>query len=173
MRSIVTLAALALITTLGACKPSSPQASAPISKDSPAWLLTSTPGDAVEVSQVKASAKEGDEVVLRGRIGGRKDPMSTDTALFVLMDTSVPSCKDMEGETCTTPWDYCCEAPETLAANNATVQLVGDDGSVMKLDLAKYGFEPLDEVIVVGTVGPRPSEQVLTVRASGIHRVGS
>jgi hypothetical protein len=134
------------------------------------WLLAQAPADAVGVAAAKASAAEGDEVVVRGRIGGRKDPMSADSPVFIIMDPAIPSCADNAGDGCPTPWDYCCETPESLAANTATVQLVDETGTPLVVD-ATASLEPLDEVIVTGTVGPRPEETVLTIRATGVHRV--
>lgn len=137
----------------------------------PAWVLASAPADAREVAAAKASAKEGDEVVVRGRIGGRAQPMSEESPVFTLIDLSIPHCGQIAGDSCPTPWDYCCETPESITANTATVQIVGSDGRPIGESPAAHGFEPLDEVIVVGTVGPRPDERVLTIRARGVHRV--
>ena len=135
------------------------------------WLLASEPADARGVAQVKASVQEGDEVVLRGRIGGRKDPMSDSAAVFTVMDLSVPHCGQLPDDLCPTPWDYCCETPESITANAATIQVVDEAGSPVEGGADRYGLSALDEVIVVGTVGPRPGEGVLTVRASGVYRV--
>src|SRR5690606_34806163 len=82
--------------------------------DSPAWLLTSAPDAPVDVGAAKQSASEGDTIALRGRIGGRSDPMSADSAVFVVMDPAIPSCADNPGDTCATPWDYCCEPQEVI-----------------------------------------------------------
>ena len=129
-----------------------------------AWVLTGEPAGAVGVAEVKASAQEGDTVVLRGRIGGRRDPMGEGSAVFTVMDLGLPHCGENPEDKCATPWDYCCEKPETIRANAATVQApAAADGA---------GFRPLDEVVVVGTVGPRPNPDVLTVVASGVYRVG-
>lgn len=162
-------AALAALPLLSGCAEKSESASTPAKPA--AWVLASMPEGARPVAAVKPSAKEGDTIVVRGRIGGRKDPMSADSPVFVIMDPEVPSCADMGEDHCATPWDYCCETPESLAANNATVQIVGADGAPVSGGLAAHGFKPLDEVIVVGTVGPRPSESVLTIRATGVHLV--
>lgn len=108
--------------------------------------------------------------MVRGRIGGRGDPMSKDVAVFVMMDPALPSCRD-RGDGCAKPWDYCCETPDTITTNSATVQIVGDGDAAVPVDLADHGFAPLDEVVVVGTVAPRPTEAVLIIRADKIHRV--
>jgi hypothetical protein len=139
---------------------------------SPAWLLASMPEGAVGVAAAKPAAAEGDTIVLRGRIGGRADPLSKDSAVFVIMDPDVPSCADMGEDHCPTPWDYCCETQESITASNATVQLVGPDGAALAIDLSKHGVKPLDEVVVVGAVAPRPNEQTLIVKATGLFRTG-
>lgn len=139
-----------------------------------AWVLTGAPsGEAVSVAEAKASAAEGDAITIRARIGGRSKPITSDSPVFLVMDLEVPSCADMgEDDHCATPWDYCCETQESITANSATIQIVGSDGSTIETDPIAAGLHPLDEVIVVGTVGPRPNNDVLTIRATGIHRVG-
>ncbi|MFG0283558.1 MAG: hypothetical protein ACF8R7_03980 [Phycisphaerales bacterium JB039] len=171
----ISFAAAACLLMLGGCGESgSPTLTAAdtASGDSPAWLLTSAPEGATGVAALKTSAAEGDAVVLHGRIGGRKDPMSADSATFIVMDPAIPSCADEEGDQCKTPWDYCCETPESITANNATVQLVGADGAPLAINLTRHGLSPLDEVIVVGTVAARPNPQTLVVKATGLYRAG-
>lgn len=160
---------LALMIVIGAgCDQSQPSAGG----STPAWLVEEAPAGAVSVAAIKADAREGDHVVLRGRIGGRSDPISKGSAVFVVMDPDVPSCADNPDDHCPTPWDYCCEAPESIKANNATIQIVDESGNPIESDLSKLGFKPLDTVIVTGTVGPRPTDDVLTIRATRVHRVG-
>jgi hypothetical protein len=130
------------------------------------------PEGAVDVAAAKQTAKEGDSVVVRGRIGGRVEPISKDSAVFVIVDPVLLSCDQIEGDTCSTPWDYCCETPESMAANNATVQIVDASGAPIAIDVQTVGLKPLDTIVIVGTVGPRPSPQVLTIKATGVHRVG-
>ena len=138
----------------------------------PAWLLASVPDGARGVAEVKTSAQEGDQVVLRGRIGGRKEAISDQSSVFVVMDVSVPHCGDVPGDSCPSPWDYCCETPESVTANSATIQLVDGDGQPITESPMTHGFAALDEVVLVGTVAPRPSQDVLTIRATGLFRVG-
>lgn len=137
----------------------------------PTWLLASAPENPSGVTSLKESANEGDEVVMRGVIGGRIDALSETSAVFVLIDESVHNpCTDNEDDHCPTPWDYCCSAPAELIANNATVQLVDNAGAPLAIDLRQHGIEPLDHVIVIGTVAARPTPQVLTVKAKAIYR---
>ncbi|MCA9290217.1 MAG: hypothetical protein KDA25_03750 [Phycisphaerales bacterium] len=138
----------------------------------PTFMLASSPTDpAAGVEDVKRTAKEGDTIVMRGRIGGHREPMSADAAVFIIADLSMPHCGEIEGDTCPRPWDYCCEPRESLMAKTATIQVVDGLGAPYAVDLREMGLAPLDEVIVVGTVGARPSPDVLVIRATGIHRV--
>lgn len=134
----------------------------------PGWLLTAEPPQAMGVTEAKAVVQEGDEIVVRARIGGRPEPLSEGSSVFTVMDLSIPHCGQLPEDSCTTPWDYCCETPESIRANAATVQLVGADGAAPAVAAAQ-ALDELDEVVLVGTVGPRPSQDVLTIRATGVY----
>ncbi len=142
------------------------------SPTSAAWRLASMPADATGVKQAKDTAAEGDTVTVRGIIGGRMDAINKDSAFFVMVDPGVHNECVGDDDHCSTPWDYCCASPEEVKAGSATVQLVDADGNMLEFDLTAQGIKPLDEVIVVGTVAARPTPQVLTIRATGLHRVG-
>ena len=137
---------------------------------SPVWLLTTPPEAPQSITQARAGAAEGDAVVLRGRIGGRRDPISPGSPVFTVVDLSIPYCGQDHEDDCPQPWDYCCEPREKLKAGSATVQVVGADGQAASAGPAAAGLKPLDEVIVVGTVGPRPNDDVFIVRATGIYQ---
>jgi len=170
-RFIALAAALAALTILISCGKKAETASAPQPQSATSWLLASMPEGARPVAEVKSSAKEGDTVVVRGRIGGRVEPLTKGSPVFVIMDPSIPTCDELEDDHCATPWDYCCEPAESIAANNATVQMVTAQGAPLTADLVAGGLKPQDEVVVIGVVGPRPSEAVLTIRATAVHRV--
>lgn len=142
----------------------------PSSTVSASWMLASAPADAVHVASAKTSAQPGDTIALRGKIGGRLEPMSSGSPVFTIVDLAVKDCNQKMDDGCPTPWDYCCTPPEVLTVNSATVQLVDAQGNSSPTDPIAGGLKPLDDVIVVGTVGPRPSEQVLTVKATGVYR---
>lgn len=158
-----TIAASALVLLVGCGADNNGNATAQQAE----WLLTSAPAGAVSLTDAKASAKEGDEVVIRARIGGRKQPITPESAAFVVMDLAIPHCGENADDKCPTPWDYCCETPATIAANSATVIVVGEDGSSQ--NPASVGLAALDEIVIIGTVGPRPTPEVFTVRATGIY----
>lgn len=166
------LLVIALAAMLGCDAGSNPPASRTARDASPAWLLAHAPETALPVAEAKSTAAEGDTLAVRGRIGGSREPLNADSPVFVIVDPSVKHCGDLGDDHCPTPWDYCCEPRESLITNSITVQIVGPDGAPIDADVVAAGLEPLDEVVVIGTVGPRPSEQVLTIRATGVYRVG-
>ena len=172
MRTGLLLSTLLIEIALGGCGDSSTPPGADASTPTPAagtsWLLREMPAAAIPVAEAKRTAREGDQVVVRGRIGGRRDPMTAEFAVFVMIDPAIPHC---EIGKCKTPWDYCCETPEYITTNSATVQLVGDTGKPISVDLGKHLIKPLDEVVVVGTVGPRPTEEVFVIHATKLHRI--
>jgi hypothetical protein len=171
-RSILSVLLAAPLLMLSACG-ESPDTKTTQSTDAPtpAWVLASAPAQASDVATAKQSAEEGDQITLRGRIGGRKDPIADGSPVFTIVDLAIPHCKQLHGDRCPTPWDYCCEDPRTLTDNAATVQIVDAQGRPIDASPAAHGFAPLDEVIVVGSVAPRPDDRVLTVRATAVHRV--
>ena len=172
IRTTLTLAAAAAL--LGGCTTKDDPAttsSTENANEAPAWILTSMPADAQSVVDAKASSAEGDTIAVRGKIGGRLDALGTNVAIFVMMDSSVPSCADKGHDGCPTPWDYCCESPESKMKHAATVQIVDDAGIPRTVSLESLGFELLDEVVVIGDVGERPTEDVLVIRAEKIYRV--
>jgi hypothetical protein len=131
-------------------------------------ILASAPADAKDINALKAAAKEGDEVTLRGRVGGREEPFVDGRAVFQLVDMSIKNCKEIEGDACKTPWDYCCE-PD-VGKSSATVQVVGADGKPLKTGLKGVGgLQPLAEVTVKGKVGKTQEGAPLVVNATGIH----
>lgn len=133
-----------------------------------AWLVHEAPQGAVDVAAAKQSAAEGDRIVVRGVIGGRRDAISAESPVFIIMDPAVPSCADNPDDACRTPWDYCCETPQTIAAGSATVQIVDDSADAG--NIRESGLSELDEVIVEGVVGPRPEDDVLVIRARRVYR---
>lgn len=177
MKSVLpNLCAIAAILGLGACDRQSnvsSQAAPTPGVETTAeagWRLTERPEAAAGVAQLKATAAEGDAVVLHGRIGGNRSPLVSGSPVFTIVDMSLPSCADNPDDKCATPWDYCCEPRDVLSANSATVRLVDQAGNPLTVDAAG-SLKPLDEVIVVGTVAPRPNSEVLVIQVTGVYRV--
>ena len=163
-----TIAATGAVLLMSGCDATSsePAAQAETTTQADAWVLTSVPEGAVSITEAKATAKEGDQVIIKGRIGGRMTPISADSPVFLIVDLELEYCGQFDDDGCPTPWDYCCETPNTITTNSATVQIMGDGA----IDPISAGLNPLDEIVLIGTVGPRPDSQVLTIKTTGIYR---
>lgn len=175
MRKTLAITALAAILPLAACNESENDATSsstntqPTSNASPEWLLASMPADPVTVVNARETAKEGDTITITGLIGGRMDALSNEASVFVLVDESLHNPCVGEDDHCATPWDYCCTSREVIASNLATVRLVGPDGRTLSQDLRRFGIEELDKVVIVGSVDPRPTPEVLNIKAEKIY----
>lgn len=174
-RVMCIVAMVGALLGLSACEKQQGTSAAPASSTSasaalPGTLfLASAPAEAMGVKAAKAGAKPGDKVVLVGRVGGSKEPFVPGRAVFTVVDTAVKSCADNPEDTCTTPWDYCCESRDEITANAATVQVTGADGQPLKAGLeGVHGLKGLSVVTVVGTVAQAEGPNLL-VRAEGIH----
>jgi hypothetical protein len=133
-------------------------------------VLTAAPADAKDVTQLRATAKSGDDVVIRGVVAGSKEPLAKHRAILTLLDPAIRTCDRMTGDTCKTPWDACCEPTDVLVANTATVQVVGPDGRPLKAGLEGVGgIQPLKRVVVVGKYRPSPDGKAAVVDATGLY----
>jgi len=172
-RTIILTVATTLLISVAGCDKSNAQQSASTETSAQetepnAWFLTSAPEGAISITAAKSNHQEGDEVVVRGRIGGRHSPISSESSVFTVVDLELAFCGEHEEDGCTTPWDYCCETSGTITNNSATIQVVGVDS----IDPIAAGLKPLDEVILIGVVGPRPTDEVFTILATGVYRAG-
>jgi hypothetical protein len=129
-----------------------------------AYKLAEEPKDAADVIATREKAETGQAVVVVGRIGGRANPWLKGAAAFTIADRSLKPCNEIEGDTCKTPWDYCCEAD--LGKATALVMVVDDEGALVKQDARKLlGVKELDTVYLVGKA-KRDNSGNVTVMAS-------
>ena len=172
--SILLIPMLALSLALASCKDDGP--TPPTKVDVPAaadplpagFMLSVAPAGARDVAAVKAGAKEGDVVVIRGRIG-TAEPFVAGRAAMTIVDPVMVPCNEMAMEDgCPTPWDYCCADPAELRKSEATIQFADASGQPVRHDFRLDDLTPLSYVIVTGKVGPRPDPKVLIVNATGI-----
>jgi len=132
-------------------------------------LLKEAPADAKEIAAAKKDVKEGDEVIIRGRIAGSEEPFTPQRAQFQLADTKLLSCNERPDDPCKTPWDLCCDAPETIRAHSATIQIVDEAGKPLKMDVkGASGIDYLTVMVVKGKVARREADN-LVVNATGIY----
>jgi len=131
-------------------------------------FLAEAPEGAVPITELKETASEGDEVVVRAVIGGRVDPIVSGRASAAIVDAGLENICVSDDDHCPTPWDYCCAPRDALTANLATMQVLDDTGRVLAADMSKQ-LPPLSTVTLRGVVGPRPDSQVLTIAATGVY----
>ncbi|MBC8868134.1 MAG: hypothetical protein H8E44_01885 [Planctomycetes bacterium] len=158
------VAAFLLIGLVGcSSQPESP----PDSSGGSEYLLTAEPSGAQEVVQAISDAGADEEVVVVGRIGGEVNPWVEGLAAFSIVDRKLKACSDVEGDNCSTPWDYCCEAD--LAKSKTLVEIVDGNGSTVKADARQLlKLKELQTVVVKGKAA-RDEANNLTVLATGVY----
>jgi hypothetical protein len=155
--------------TAAATKTETAQAAEPL----PASLIATTQptGPTQDVAAAKKSAKEGENVVVRGRIGAQKEPLAANRAIMTIADVSLPTCDKTPMKACKTPWDSCCEPQEELTAKSATVRVMGQDGRPLRSTLDGVGgMKPGKEVVVSGVARiPPGGGDALVIEANQIY----
>lgn len=132
------------------------------------YLLPAEPAGAQPIVEAKEQAKNDDEVVVVGRIGGDVNPWIEGRAAFSLVDLSLKACSDIHGDGCPTPWDYCCET-DKLGQARTLVKVVDADGKPLATDARTLlGVKELQTLVVKGKA-QRDETGNLTVLASGIY----
>jgi hypothetical protein len=113
------------------------------------YLLEEEPKDAADVIATRKDSKDQQDVVVVGRIGGRVNPWAKGMAAFSIVDRTLRPCNEIEGDTCKTPWDYCCEP--NLSKATVLVMVTSKDGKVVMKDARQLlGVKELDTVTLVG-----------------------
>lgn len=132
------------------------------------YLLAAEPADAKGVIQVREQAKDGEAVVVVGRVGGSKEPCVKGRAAFTIVDPSYQSC-DERGEMCETPWDYCHATKDEMTRATAMIKVVDSEGKTLAQDVQDLlGIQPLETIVVQGRA-KRDENGNLTVLAEGIY----
>ena len=131
-------------------------------------VLAEEPADAKSVADVRKDAQDGDEVTITGRIGGDVDPWVQGRAAFVIADLSLQACSEREGDTCKTPWDFCCEDNGHLTQSKATIKIVDEAGETVAKDARDLlNVRELATVTIRGQA-KRDEAGNLTVLAKGV-----
>jgi len=167
MRLVLMFGMLSLANVLVGCggNPAAPPAASGPSAEGAKYVLAAEPSEAKGVKQLKADAKDGDEIVIEGRIGGDEKPWVEGQAAFMVVDKSLNPCDDKEG--CPTPWDYCCSLNE-LPSCKALVKIVDANGKTVASDAKTLlGVKELTTVVIKGTA-KKDEAGNLTVLANGV-----
>ena len=132
-----------------------------------AYRLDAEPAGAKGVQAVRQDAKDGDEVVVVGRIGGSAKPF-TGRAAFTIVDPVLKHCAENPDDACPTPWDYCCVSKDDLAKATVLVKVADDQGKTRPEDARAFlGLKELQTVVVRGKA-KRDDAGNLTVAAAGL-----
>jgi hypothetical protein len=139
-----------------------------VSIDAAKYVLADEPDGAVGVIAAREAAKNGEPIIVVGRIGGSTNPWVEGRAAFMLLDASVVvvanGAQSAAGEVC---MDDCCAI--TRAASTTLVKVVDDRGSVLPLDARKlFGIAANDMVVVQGKVSKDDSGNFV-ILADGVH----
>ena len=130
-------------------------------------VLKKEPKGAVDVLALRKNAKDQQDIVVVGRIGGRPNPWVKGSAVFPIVDRSLKACNEIEGDTCKTPWDYCCES--NLPKATVLVMFVDEKGKVIKKDARELlKVKELQTVVVEGKA-KRDKAGNVTVLASKLY----
>jgi hypothetical protein len=168
--SLALLAILAISLTACERQAAAPE---PATAQIPAGLLLAdAPAGAKDVAVIVSEARHGDEVVIRGRVGGHAEPFAADRAVLQLIDPGIKACSELPGDGCTTPWDVCCEPRDNLLAGSVSIQVVDADGRPLRGGLRGVGgLQPLSTVIVTGRAVRPEGARTITINATGLHIV--
>jgi hypothetical protein len=151
-----------MILFLAACGGDAPPPPSQPALPDTCWLA-SAPAAPLPVADLRASAPTAD-VAVHGRV---KDFVSG-LASFTIVDPRVPSCRERPGDTCPTPWDYCCEDSKDLATKSAIVEFRDGDQPRRATMKGFHGLDHLSHVIVTGRA-ERDAQGNLTIVATGLH----
>lgn len=172
--SILSVATLALLAVTFGCERRvdsvAPPAASPVAALPADMFLSAPPAGARDVGALKEDTTASGDVVVHGRIGGRRDPFVRGTAVFLLTDMSLPTCDMGPGDQCPTPWDYCCEPADRIAAHSLTVQIIGPDGQTLKSGLRENSeLTPLSELIMKARVARNDGDKSFVVTCTGLY----
>jgi hypothetical protein len=128
------------------------------------YLLTSEPADALEILDAKEKAKDGEPIVVVGRLGGGIKPWIEGRAAFLLVDTRVEGCG--EGDKCD---ENCPGCSKEMQEASTLVKIFDNDGKVLPVDTRQLlGVKELQTIVVRGKA-QRDAAGNVTIAAQGVY----
>lgn len=127
-------------------------------------------GEASPIHMARQTVQPGDKVTLKGQVMGAEEPFVEGRAAFILGDREVLTpCNERPDDPCPTPWDVCCDSSEDKKRGTATIQIVGEDGRVLKESIEGVGgIEKLSKLTITGTVAEGSGADRLMINAMAI-----
>lgn len=170
LATLITLSALGTLILAGCNRGEETATTTAAPAALPANLVVAqAPANAQDLAAVKATAKDGDAVVVTGWVGGSESPIAKNRALLTLADKSLPNCAASPMDTCKTPWDSCCEPKDVITGKTATVQVVDSQGKPLAATLESIaGLKPLSQITVAGTAHRPADGSTMTIDAKEI-----
>ena len=140
-------------------------AKSPQAVSSTKYHLDGEPAGALEVLDAKDQAKDGEPIVVVGRLGGGITPWIDGRAAFLLVDTRIlPSCE--EGEHCKAD---CADCAKEMLAACTMVKFLGHDGKVLQVDARQLLGVKEQETVVIKGVASRDKTGNVSIAAKGIY----
>ena len=140
----------------------------PVAFDSSKYVLAEEPDDAIGVIAARESAKNGEHVVIVGRIGGATNPWIEGRAAFMLMDASMTlvanGTDSGSNQIC---MDECCAQERT--ACTTLVKVVDQDGRILPADTRRLFGVAANDMVVVRGIASKDEEGNFVVLADGVH----
>jgi hypothetical protein len=131
------------------------------------YLLADEPDGAVGVIEARESAKDGEPIVVVGRIGGAANPWIEGRAAFTLLDASMAmvaeGADNEEGEICL---DDCCA--EERGKCTTLVKVVDGNGKLVAADSRQLLGVSADDTVVVSGTASKDASGNFTVLAQGV-----
>jgi hypothetical protein len=168
------LIALGLTLALASCSEKKETSEANSNSDSgdlASLVLTTAPENATDIADLRKSGKPGETVTFTGHVLG-SDPVFMDGRAIMIMGDpkKINACNLTPDDECETPWDACCDDPDTVKGAIVTVQVVDDAGKPLKTGLKGLGgMKELSAVTVTGQVADSSDESNMLINATGIY----
>ena len=160
-----TLSLVTLLTLTAACSDTNNgPPPVPASAAAQALALASDPGAALAVAKAKADGPN-ENVTVEGRLYD----ITKGYAVMRIMDLGMDYCGEInKEEKCPTPWDFCCDTKDDIAAGSLLVEARDDAGKPIQTP-ALPNLRLLDKVKVTGKL-VKDDFGNLVLLASGMFR---
>ena len=134
-------------------------------------IVKTAPENAQSIYVAREKAKPGDKLTIQGKVMGARQVFVDGRAILKLGDPElITSCDLIPGDSCETPWDVCCDDPDTIKESTLTVQVVDADGKVLKSGFKGVsGIKELSKLVVTGTVAEGSNKDNLLLNATAIY----
>ena len=164
------LAAL-LVVSCGKTETTTVKPPAAASPELTAVINAKPEGEPSPIHMARQTVQPGDKITVSGQVMGGKHPFVEGRAAFILGDPDVLTpCNENPGDACETPWDSCCDSPEDKARGTATIQVVDEEGRVLKEGIEGIGgIRKLAKLIVSGKVAENSTPEALLINAVAIE----